>query len=635
MSTRPYVSIGSEFLGYRIEELVGRGGMGVVFRAYDLRLKRPVALKFVAPALARDARFRERFARESELVMSLEHSNVVPIYDAGEADGRIYLAMRLVDGTDLGSLLRTEGALEPTRALAIARQLAAALDAAHARGLVHRDVKPSNVLLDSTEHVYLADFGLTRRLEQATAAVDDASLGTPAYLAPEQLEGHEADARADVYSLGCLIYECLTGEQVFPRTSRLAVAWAHLEEEPPRASARRQGLPDRLDAVLARAMAKSPDKRFASCSALTSATEEALGLRSRPSRRHRALVVAAAVVLISAAVTGAAAVGRRGAGSRASVTPVQADTLVRIDPHTNTVSHVIRLDGDPVALAVAGSRVWAYSRDADAVDEIDTRSNRLLRRTFVRVAAADFSAGAGPVLAADSGGAWIVGTDSRDRFLLARVRRDGGQTSYYPLQRRPVAVTDGEGAVWVLGSGPSYDELLRFDPVSGKVTGRSRLPERHIDSLAAGLGAIWAVNSETATLYRVDARTARLTGRVDLGTNAERPSVVHGSIWVGLSDGGGSTALVNPNTMVPGISLACCPLADNSSPVGAYGSAWRYDAATGTVVRWNGSSYGLTATIQVTQPPEYGGNCLTSLATGADAVWVTVAPSYGFTCSTT
>src|SRR5947208_15342326 len=154
------VGIGSDFLGYRIEELIGRGGMGVVYRAYDLRLKRTVALKLVAPSLARDVRFRERFARETELVMSLEHANVVPIYDAGDVDGRLYFAMRLVDGGNLGSLVQTQGALEPTRAVSICAQLASALDAAHAHGLVHRDVKPSNVLLDRSEHVYLADFGL-------------------------------------------------------------------------------------------------------------------------------------------------------------------------------------------------------------------------------------------------------------------------------------------------------------------------------------------------------------------------------------------------------------------------------------------------------------------------------------------
>ena len=240
MDVYPPVDIGTDFLGYRIEELIGRGGMGVVYRAYDLRLKRPVALKLVAPSLARDERFRERFARESELVMSLEHPNVVPIYDAGDVDGRVYLAMRLVDGSDLGSLLRSDGALEPARAIAISAQIAAALDAAHASGLVHRDVKPSNVLLDASEHVYLADFGLTRRLDDdGGVAGEGRSIGTPAYLAPEQLDRAPIDGSADVYSLGCVLYECLTGEPVFPRSSRLAVAWAHLEEEPPKPSRQR------------------------------------------------------------------------------------------------------------------------------------------------------------------------------------------------------------------------------------------------------------------------------------------------------------------------------------------------------------------------------------------------------------
>src|SRR5262245_11254772 len=203
MDVYPPVDIGTDFLGYRIEDVIGRGGMGVVYRAYDLRLKRPVALKLVAPSLATDERFRERFARESELVMSLEHPNVVPIYDAGDADGRVYLAMRLVDGSDLGSLLRTEGPLEPARAIAIGAQIGAALDVAHARGLVHRDVKPSNVLLDDSDHVYLADFGLTRRLEDdGGVGAGDRSIGTPAYLAPEQLEGGPVDGGADVYSLG-------------------------------------------------------------------------------------------------------------------------------------------------------------------------------------------------------------------------------------------------------------------------------------------------------------------------------------------------------------------------------------------------------------------------------------------------
>ena len=288
MNARTEIGIGSEFVGYRIDELIGRGGMGIVYRAYDLRLKRTVALKLMAPELALDERFRERFSRETELAMSLEHPNVVPIHDAGDIDGRLYLAMRHVEGTDLRALLHAEGALDPARALAICSRVAKALDAAHANGLVHRDVKPSNVLLDASEHVYLADFGLTRRLdEQGGPAGEGRSVGTPAYLAPEQIEGESVDGRADVYSLGCLLYECLTGEAPFVRGSRLAVAWAHLEAEPPRASLRRPELPEAIDAVIGKAMAKEPDDRYTSCSALISAAGEALELRRPPARLRR------------------------------------------------------------------------------------------------------------------------------------------------------------------------------------------------------------------------------------------------------------------------------------------------------------------------------------------------------------
>ena len=298
MSVQTEIRIGSEFVGYRIDELIGRGGMGVVYRAYDLRLKRTVALKLMAPELALDQRFRERFSREAELAMSLEHPNVVPIHDAGDIDGRLYLAMRHVEGTDLRALLHAEGALDPARALAICSQVANALDAAHAKGLVHRDVKPSNVLLDASEHVYLADFGLTRRLdEQGGPAGEGRSVGTPAYLAPEQIEGGSVDGRADVYSLGCLLYECLTGETPFARGSRLAVAWAHLEEEPPSASERRPELPEAIDAVIRKAMAKEPDDRYTTCAALITAAEEALGLRRPPALlRHRRTVIAAVAI---------------------------------------------------------------------------------------------------------------------------------------------------------------------------------------------------------------------------------------------------------------------------------------------------------------------------------------------------
>jgi ABC-type glycerol-3-phosphate transport system substrate-binding protein len=286
------------------ERYVGLG------RAYDLRLRRTVALKLVTPELALDERFRERFVRETELAMSLEHPNVVPVHDAGEVAGRLYLAMRLVVGTDVRGLLRAEGALEPARALAICRQVANALDAAHARGLVHGDVKPSNVLLDETEHAYLADFGLMRRLEeQGSPASERRSIGTPAYLAPERIEGEPVDRRADVYSLGCLLYECLTGEPPFAADSRLAVAWAHLEEKPPSASERNPHLPDAIDAVIRKTLAKSPQDRYPTCASLIGEAEAAVGLKQLPIlRQGRLLLVVAAVLLVLVAAAVAIAI---------------------------------------------------------------------------------------------------------------------------------------------------------------------------------------------------------------------------------------------------------------------------------------------------------------------------------------
>ena len=245
------MSIRRQIAGYRLEELIGRGGMGVVYRAHDLALERSVALKLLAPELASDVGFRERFLVESRLAASLDHPNVVPIFDAGEVEGQLYLAMRYVQGSDLKELLQQQGALEPARAIQIVSQMAEALDAAHARGLVHRDVKPSNVLLDEAEHAYLADFGLTRRLaDQAPGFESGLSLGTPAYVAPEQIEDSDIDGRADQYSLACMLCECLSGEPPFPRSSEAAVLYAHLEERP--------SVPPGLEQVMAEGAGQRP-----------------------------------------------------------------------------------------------------------------------------------------------------------------------------------------------------------------------------------------------------------------------------------------------------------------------------------------------------------------------------------------
>jgi WD40 repeat protein/tRNA A-37 threonylcarbamoyl transferase component Bud32 len=263
--------VGTELAGYRIESLLGVGGMSVVYLAEDLRLKRRVALKLLAPSLAEDESFRDRFVRESELAASIDHPNIVPIYEAGTAQDLLFIAMRYVEGSDLKERLQ-RGRLDPADAIGILAQAASALDAAHARGLVHRDVKPSNVLLDTgarpdgSDHVYLADFGLTKRVSEETAIGDDGHLmGTIDYVAPEQITGEEIDGRADVYSLGCVLYECLVGQPPFQRDSDVAVVFAHLEAEPPPPSVERPELPAAVDAVIARGLAKDPGQRYPGC----------------------------------------------------------------------------------------------------------------------------------------------------------------------------------------------------------------------------------------------------------------------------------------------------------------------------------------------------------------------------------
>jgi serine/threonine-protein kinase len=259
------LTIGSTLAGYRIEALIGRGGMGVVYRATDLRLERPVALKLIAPERAEEPGFRSRFLHESRIAASLDHPNVIPIYEAGEADGALFIAMRYVEGSDLKSLLRDDGRLQPDRALELLAQIAGALDAAHARGLVHRDVKPANILVDGTGHVYLSDFGLTKLTDEATSlSAPGQLLGTLEYLSPEQIRGEPLDGRADVYALGCVLYECVSGTPPF-RGTEAEVLWAHMQVEPPAV-----GVPE-LEYVIRRALAKDRDERFRSCRQLVAA----------------------------------------------------------------------------------------------------------------------------------------------------------------------------------------------------------------------------------------------------------------------------------------------------------------------------------------------------------------------------
>ena len=275
-------SAGAQIASYQLEEEIGRGGMAVVYRARDVRLDRWVALKVLALDYAQDEAFRQRFIRESRTAASVDHPNIIPIFDAGEAGGVLYIAMRYVAGQDVHSLLHSAGPLPVARALSIVGQVASALDAAHACGLVHRDVKPANMLLGGVadtgrpDHVYLSDFGISKQLNATSSlTMTGQVLGTLNYLAPEQIEGRQVDGRSDAYALACTAFELLAGAPPFRRDENMAVMWAQLNAAPPALTSLRPGLPPAVDRVLTRGLAKSPAERFASCVAFSAALHQA------------------------------------------------------------------------------------------------------------------------------------------------------------------------------------------------------------------------------------------------------------------------------------------------------------------------------------------------------------------------
>lgn len=283
-SGRPSGLVGAQIAGYRVEREIGRGGMAVVYCARDLRLERTVALKLLAPEMARNDTFRRRFTHESRVAAAIDHPHIVPIFEAGEMDGVLYIAMRYVSGLDLRALLDRDGALTLETALRIAAQVASALDAAHEHDLVHRDVKPGNILVaqgtdsDHPEHVYLTDFGLTKKSLSLTGFTTVGEfVGTLDYVAPEQISGRPVDGRCDLYSLACVVYETLAGSPPFQRDEDIALLWAHQYDQPPALSEKRPGIMPALDGVLAKALAKVPEDRYDSCLEFVAALRAAAG----------------------------------------------------------------------------------------------------------------------------------------------------------------------------------------------------------------------------------------------------------------------------------------------------------------------------------------------------------------------
>lgn len=340
---------------YRVVSLIARGGMGEVVRAYDTRHDRMVALKLLAAGFAEDQEYRERFRREAHAVARLQEPHIIPIHAYGELDGRLYLDMRLVEGQDLAARLRSDGPLDPGEAVGIVEQVAQALGAAHAQNLVHRDVKPSNVLIAEAGFAYLVDFGIARALDVTTGLTGTgAAIGTLDYMAPERFGDGPTDYRVDVYSLACLLHECLTGSKPFPGTTAASLIGAHLNQSPPSLDVVRPGLPPALNAVIARGMAKNPADRFASAGELAAAARAALAGHALPAPPPPTLLqVAPPPTLVHAT-----------ARSRRTPWPVAAVAVVAIVLATAAVAATVTLAGQltpGTATSAGGARAERFT----------------------------------------------------------------------------------------------------------------------------------------------------------------------------------------------------------------------------------------------------------------------------------
>jgi serine/threonine-protein kinase len=532
--------------------------MGVVYAAEHLRLQRKVALKVLAPELAADQRFRDRFIRESQIAASLNHPHIVAIHDAGEVDGDLYLAMQHVEGADLRSLIDQQGALEPERAADIISKVASALDAAHARGLVHRDVKPANILVAEGDHPYLTDFGLTKRPQSVSGLTKTGQfLGSVEYAAPEQFEGKPLDARTDVYSLGCVLYECLTGDVPFPRDQEAAVMYAHLRDRPPKATAKRPELPARIDDVIAKAMAKRPEDRFSSCGDLAEAARMALvpdigtvATADRDARRvsRRLIVAVAAIIALAGIGAGVWAATRESPSppppSPGGPGPVR-EGVVRVDAASGSVVASVAI---PLARTVAADERFAWVLTKDELVKVNASTNAIVSTISPALPGDAVCQIAGCVSGVAVGGERVWIADSRPspfavpRDFLGRV----GEVD--PSANRTVrtveipyasAVVFGFGSVWV--TDPADGLVFRLDPKDGRAI--AEIPAESGGTpyaLTAGEGAVWVVSGSSGLITRIDPSNNQAAAPIP-GDNASGVAAGEGGVWVSNGSGGDVT----------------------------------------------------------------------------------------------
>ncbi len=603
---------GELLAGYRIDAVVGRGGMGIVYRATHLVLRRNDALKVIAPGIAQEPQFRRRFERESQVAAHIDHPNVIPIYAAGEENGLLYIAMRFVEGTDLRAVLRREGQIDPRRAARIVAAIGDALDAAHEQGLVHRDVKPANVLIAhrrEREHVYLTDFGLAKVTTSSHHGETRAGmfLGTTDYVSPEQALGTPLDARSDVYSLGCTLFHMLTGEVPYPGAFEAAKLVAHARHAVPSVLALAPELRSEFEAVIARSMAKDPADRYPSAGDLGRAALAAAEGRTHTARRPVATGPAAPT-------EAATSPGPRKRGSdrptleTASPAAAKEPTPTLVGP-----AEPVTATGHPASQPPARTRPRSVPRRWILGGIIVAAVAALIAAGIVlgansgrrgpasagggqhgRSSANPFTDGAIPVGRAPDGvvinqrNAWVAnagaGTVTRIDAISAKVLETIRYASH-PVDEAPIT-TSGGNMVWV---GNARDgTLTRIDGVTGKILGSPITVGGAPDAITAAAGDIWVANRSANTVSRIDASTGAPVGiPIPVGTDPVRLGVGDGSVWVANADSGTVTQIDAGTGQVLGtIRVGGHP----DAIAFAAGDIWIANASTNTVSRIDATS---------------------------------------------
>lgn len=580
--------IGSTLAGYRLDALIARGGMGVVYRATQLALERPVALKVIARELAGKEGFRERFLSESRLAARLDHPSVVPVIDAREEEGELIVAMRLVEGGDLRRLIDREGPLAPDRAVELLGQIADALDAAHAAGIVHRDVKPHNILVEG-DRAYLSDFGLAKAFEGAGAGSSTSIVGTVEYMAPEQWRGSRVGPAADVYSLGCVLYEALTGIVPFARGE------ADTEPEIPRG----------IDAAIERAVSKDPADRYPTAGALIAAARERQGTAPAATRVLSTRGERPTIRIGDPAGARPRLTARRkqwlGAGVAAAA-GAAALLIALLGGGGPSVSSPIPVAKGPLRLAVGGGAVWATSGRDGTLSRVDPDSREVVGRPLhLGVGISGVAFGAGSVWVSSPRTGELLRVDPRD----GRVTRIG-------VDGRPGAVAFGGKRVWVADEAGAGIAVVNVS--SNAVYRRGLAPHAAPLRLAVGAGGLWVSSASTGAIRRIDLGDAIPGAPIPVGRGPAGITVGNGYVWVANSRSA-SVARVDPSIN----SRLGEPIEVGGRPGGIDAGTsvvWVANATDGTVTRLSLES-GDPVGDPVGVGPDPG-----AVVVGEEAVWV-------------